>query len=158
MTPHFSYCDTVRGGLSKGLCSDLQKAENFAAKSLLGMKKKESATQALLKLNMMPLEDKRSVHLGVLVHKLNKNIGPRQLVDNYKGLIVRRHSYQTRMRTRGGMNSIQHSTSKFEKSTVQRAISTWNSIPDDIRKIDSTTTFKRHYQAHLLANFREART
>ena len=156
VTPHFSYNDIVWGGMSKGLCADLQKAGNFAAKSLLGMRKKDSATEALIKLNMMPLEDKRTVHLGVFVHKLNQEKGPRQLVDNYKGLIRRNHSYQTRMKTRGVMNSIQHSTSKFEKSTLHRAISTWNSIPNNIRSIDSTSSFKRHYQAHLLAKFKDA--
>ena len=158
VTPHFNYCDTVWGGMSKGLCANLQKTGNFAAKSLLGMKKKDSATEALIKLNMMPLEEKRSVHLGVLVHKLSKSTGPTQLIENYKGLIERRHTYQTRMRTRGEMNSLQHCTSQFEKSTISRAISTWNSIPDNIRKIDSTTTFKHHYQAHLLAKFKDART
>ena len=55
VTPHFSYCDIVWGGLSKKLSNDLQKAGNFAAKSLLGMKKKDSATEALLRLDMMPL-------------------------------------------------------------------------------------------------------
>ena len=158
VTPHLNYCDTVWGGMSKGLCADLQKVGNYAAKSLLGLKRKDSATDALLKLNMMPLKEKRSVHLGVLVHKLNKSSGPTQLIDNYKGLIESRHSYQTRTKTRGDMNSLQHGTSRFENSTISRAIFTWNSIPDEIRKIDSTSTFKRHYQAHLLAKFKDART
>ena len=159
VTPHFNYCDTVWGGLSKKLTKDLQRTGNFAAKALLGKKKRDSATDALVKLNMMPLEDKRSVHLGVLVHKLNRNIGPKQLVENYKGLIDRGHSHQTRMASRRQMNQVQHSSSRFERSTIYRAVDTWNTIPDKIRQIESTSAFKRQYQAHLLSNFKmDART
>ena len=153
VTPHFNYCDTVWGGMSQRLNDDLQRTGNFAAKALLGMKKKDSAKDALLQLNMMPFKDKRSVHLGVLVHKLNKNIGPKELIQNYKGMIERTHSHQTRMASRGDMNHIQHRSSKFEKSTIHRALNTWNSIPDNIRQIDSTGAFKRSYQAHLLSIF-----
>ena len=159
VTPHFSYCDTVWGGLSGKLKDDLQKVGNFAAKSMLGMKKRDSATEALLKLSMMPLEDKRTVHLAVFTHKLVNNIGPAQLVEDYKSLRESRHNHFTRMTTRGDMKSLQHKTDRFERSTLQRAIKTWNNIPVEIRKIDSTSSFKRSFQAHLLTKFKEnART
>ena len=61
VTPHFSYGDVVWDGTSCGLAKDLQKAGNFAAKSLLGSKKRDSATEALRKINMMPLAEKRKV-------------------------------------------------------------------------------------------------
>ena len=37
VTPHFSYGDVVWDGTTTGLSRDLQKAGNFAARSLLGM-------------------------------------------------------------------------------------------------------------------------
>ena len=153
VTPHFSYCDTVWGGLSKGLTRELQKAGNFAAKSMLGLKKRASATSALLRLNMMPLEQKRMVHTGVLVHKLKRGIGPAHLVQEYGGLSRCGHQYQTRSKSRGDMKTITHRTCKFEQSTLQRATQTWNSIPESIRSIDNTSSFKRQYQAHLLNLF-----
>ena len=142
------------GGLTKKLSSQLQKAGNFAAKSMIGMKRRDSATEALLKLNMMPLANKRDVHLGVQVHKLHNQIGPKQLTDDYSGLTKRRHQYNTRNSARGDMSVIPHNTSRFEKSTIYRAISNWNSIPEHIRNIESTSSFKRTYQAHLLARFK----
>ena len=159
VTPHFSYCDTVWGGLSKGLSAELQKAGNFAAKSLLGLKKRASATDALVRLNMMPLDLKRNLHTGVLVHKLRKEVGPWQLVKEYGQQSKTHHQYQTRSRARGDMRTQTHNTSRFEKSTLQRATLTWNSIPEDIRNIDCTSTFKRKYQSHLLTGFiQNART
>ena len=130
VTPHFSYCDTVWGGLSKRLSAELQKAGNFAAKSLLGLKKRASATDALVRLNMMPLDQKRKVHTGVLVHKLRREVGPWQLVKEYSQ--QSQTQYQTRSRTRGDMKTQTHNTSRFEKSTLQRATQTWNNIPEDI--------------------------
>ena len=40
VTPHFNYCDVVWGGISTTRADTLQKTGNFAAKALLGMKKK----------------------------------------------------------------------------------------------------------------------
>ena len=153
VTPHFSYCDTVWGGLSKGLSMELQKAGNFAARSLLGLKKRASATFALVKLNMMPLEQKRMVHTGVLVHKIRKGTGPAYLLNEYGMQSTRGH--QTRSKTRGDMKTLSHNTAKYERSTLQRATQTWNSIPVDIRNIENTSNFKRKYQGHLLNRFKQ---
>ena len=154
VTPHFSYCDTVWGGLSKRASADLQKAGNFAAKSMLGLRKRASATQALIKLNMMPLEEKRRVHLGVLVHKLRNNIGPTQLVKRYNDMAISRHQHNTRFRARGDMVAVTHNSTRYERCTLIRATQTWNSIPGHIRNLDNSSNFKRKYQAHLLDVFK----
>ena len=112
VTPHFSYCDVVWGGASKTLTNDLQKTGNFAARTLLGMKKRESATEALNKLNMMPLERKREVHLGVITHKLLQGKGPKNLVSECQSLTKRQHSHNTRSTKKRDMSIISHRTSK----------------------------------------------
>ena len=154
VTPYFNYCDTVWGGLSKGLTTELQKAGNFAARSLLGLKKRASATSALVTLNMMPLEQKRTVHMGVLVHKLRKGIGPAHLINEYGNQSTCTHQHQTRSKSRGDMKTLTHNTTKFERSSIQRATQAWNSIPLEIRKIENTSSFKKTYQAHLLNQFK----
>ena len=80
VTPHLSYCDIVWDGTSKKWADNLQKTGNFAARSLLGLKKRESASSALSKLNMMTLDKKTKVHLGVMTHKLIQGKGPSGLV------------------------------------------------------------------------------
>ena len=120
---------------------------------MLGLKKRASATSALVRLNLMPLEQKRMVHTGVLVHKLRKDIGPAILVQEYGSRSLQSHQYQTRSKSRGDMKALTHNTSKFEQSTLQRATRTWNSIPEDIQMVESTSSFKRQYQTHLLNQF-----
>ena len=102
----------------------------------------------------MPLEEKRKVHLGVLVHKLKKGNGPSQLIEDY-GRSISYHKYHTRSKKRGDMTTLSHNTSKFEKSTIQRATRTWNAIPQELRNIDDTSKFKRAYQSHLLNKYKQ---
>ena len=93
MTPHFSYCDIVWGGTPAIHSESLQKTGNFAAQALLGLKKRSSAKKALKKLNMLPLASKRTIHLGVFVHKIVHNGGPEELVSRYTGPLTRDHKH-----------------------------------------------------------------
>ena len=151
---HLSYCDIVWDGTSKKYAEDLQKTGNFAARSLLGLKKRESASSALSKLNMMTLDKKREVHLGVMTHKLMRGKGPRGLVLECQQATRRSHQYQTRHATSCDMSSIAHRTTKRESSFAYRATKCWNSIPPAIRNIESTSLFKNKFQSFLLAKYR----
>ena len=153
VTPHFSYADVVWDGTTNTLANDLQRAGNFAAKSLLGLKKRDSASSALKKLNMMPLAEKRKVHLGVMAHKFVQSRGPSELCTVYRNLTTRRHDHNTRSTSRKDMRTLTHRTSKFNRSTLQRATKLWNEIPQSIRKIENTSTFKIHFQKHLQQKF-----
>ena len=154
VTPHFSYCDVVWGGTSNTLSNNLQRTGNFAAKAMLGMKKRDSASEALKKLNMMPLEKKREVHLGVLTHKLFHGKGPKELVTTAQTSSMRQHHHFTRNAARRNMATIQHRTTKSEASFAQRSVKCWNSIPLTIRNIDNSSNFKKSYQHYLLSNFK----
>ena len=118
------------------------------------MKKRESATEALNKLNMMPLERKREVHLGVITHKLLQGKGPKNLVSECQSLTKRQHSHNTRSTKKRDMSIISHRTSKSESSFTQRSVACWNNIPLAIRSIDSTSSFKRTFQQLLLTNYK----
>ena len=153
VTPHFSYCDVVWGGANRTISSELQRTGNFAAKAMLGMKKRDSASEALKRLNMMTLDKKRDVHLGVMTHKLIQGKGPRELVSMCQSLTKRRHHHFTRHSARQDMGSIQHRTAKSESSFTQRSIKCWNNIPQTIRNIDNASNFKKSLQQFLLSKY-----
>ena len=154
VTPHFSYCDVVWGGANKTISNELQRTGNFAAKAMLGMKKKDSASEALQRLNMMTLDKKRDIHLGVLTHKLVQGKGPKELVSACKSLTNRKHHHFTRNSARQDMSSIQHRTVKSESSFTQRSIKCWNNIPLAIRNIDNTSNFKKSLQQFHMTKFK----
>ena len=154
VTPHLNYCDIIWDGTSVTNAKALQKTGNFAAKALLGLKRKSSGTEALKKLNMVPLWLKRKIHMGVFVHKMMHSNGPKSIADRYKDKIKRTHSHHTRAAARADMQITAHKTSRFKLSTQHRAVRCWNDIPIDLRAIPDTSVFKRRYQSLLVNNFK----
>lgn len=69
VTPHFSYADIIWNKCGTANCKKIQQAQNFAAKSMTGESKYSSATQALKKLELIPLSEKRKINEAVLVKK-----------------------------------------------------------------------------------------
>ena len=154
VTPHLNYCDIVWGGISKKWSQEIQKSGNQAAKTLLGLKKRASASTALCTLNMMPLSEKRKVHMGVFAHKIANQNGPTAITSRYQSLMERNHKYETRAAARRDFITLTHRTARFDASTLQRATRCWNSIPQNIRQIESTSSFKKTYQKCLLEIFK----
>ena len=153
VAPHFNYCDVVWHGISAAQSRSLQKTANFAARALLGEKKNTSATQALRKMNMVPLSLKRDIHMGVFVHKLTNSNGPKETVQRYNDRIKRNHDHHTRAAAKADMTIITHNTSKFKTSTQFRALKCWNTIPTALRSISDASTFKKQYQRFLVNNY-----
>jgi hypothetical protein len=56
ITPHFDCADVVSGGCGKTNCKKLQLALNFAAKSITGNRKHDTATNSLQKLKFLNLQ------------------------------------------------------------------------------------------------------
>ena len=154
VAPHFNYCDVVWDGISTTLTNSLQRTANFAARVLLGAKRKTSATEALKKLNMVPLSLKRTIHMGVFVHKIVHSNGPREIVQRYQERLQATHSHYTRATARADMKSMTHNTSRFKTSTQLRAVKCWNNIPTDLRSIQDSSAFKKRYQSILVDKFK----
>ena len=66
---HFNYVDTVWAGCGSKNQGKLQRTQNSAVKSILGMNRRESATEALKKAGLIPLQEKQKVHEGVYAYK-----------------------------------------------------------------------------------------
>ena len=154
VAPHFSYCDVVWDGTSKKCANDLQSSGNFAARALLGLKKRSSATEALRRLDMMPLSEKRKVHVGVFIHKAIHDNAPKDITERYGRMLERGHSHDTRSVSRGDMATVAHRTARYDQSTQQRAVKCWNGLPVELRNMENTSTFKKTYQKLLLNCFK----
>ena len=62
ISPLFNYADVVWGGCGKKESLSLQKVQNFAARSITGNKKHDSATESLKTLKLLNLEQRRQIH------------------------------------------------------------------------------------------------
>ena len=148
---HFNYVDTVWTGCGSINKSKLQRTQNTAAKSILGLSKHASTTEALQKTRLLPLEEKWKIHEAVYAHKAITGNFPKAITRQY-------HQQQSLVANRSAGRKIlkipQHKTEHFKNSPIYRTIATWNSIPQEIKESETTTTFKNKYQAYKQQTFK----
>ena len=143
---HLSYADIIWSGCSQANKQKLQCVQNFAFKSILGMKKFDSATQALTTLKHLNLEEKRNIHEAVFTHKVQAGKMPSNLTEDYKNLQPR---LQHRSAAQGTLNIPKHTTTKYENSVLYRTIKSWNKTSPSIRT-ENTATFKKKLQSQMI--------
>ena len=148
---HLKYADTVWAGCNVRDQNKLQRTQNLAVKSILGMKKYESATTALKKANLLPLETKRKIHEAVYIQKGLSNKLPKSVCEKYQQL-----QPQTSFRSSNQkvLTIPKHKTEKFKHSPLYRTVNIWNSIPLQIKEIENSATFKRNLQKYLQKDFK----
>ena len=144
--PHFSYCDVIWGGCGVVNAKRLQTTQNYAVKSILGKRKRDSATDALTQLKFLNLKQRRSVHEAVFSHKALNKKQPDSINRQYESLIP---ISNTRAASTKTLNLPRHKTAKYQHSLLYRSIKTWNSLPHTI-SYDTTQQMKRQYQKHLI--------
>ena len=145
---HFNYADTVWGGCSTKNQNKLQRTQNAAVKSMMGLKPRDSSTQALRKANLLTLQQKRQIHESVYVHKALAGKLPSQICQQYQN---QRSLKNYRSAERKILTIPKHQTENYKNSPLYRTITAWNNTPNSI-KITETSTFKKNLQAHLQKN------
>ena len=144
---HYNYADTVWTGCGSSNEKKLQTTQNFAARSILGRRKRTSATDALKTLKFLPLKDKRKVHEAVYVHKaLNEKL-PIEITNHYTDQLSKKN---LRSSTQTKLNIPVHKTQQYQCSPLYRTIKSWNSTPTELRAETITNTFKKKLQSYLL--------
>ena len=148
---HLNYADTVWAGCNMQNQNKLQRTQNLAVKSILGMKKHESANEALKMAKLLPLCEKRTIHEAVYIHKGLNNQLPSSICKQYESF---KPDTNNRSSTKQMLSIPTHKTERFKSSPLYRTIQTWNSIPQKIKEIENTDTFKKSFQKYCQDNFR----
>ena len=145
ISPLFNYADVVWGGCDKKASQSLQKVQNFAARSITGNRKTDSATESLKKLKLLNLEQRRKIHESVFVHKAILQQNSENLNQEYRKYVPQTN---TRHANKGKLNVPKHKSTKFEKSPLYRSIKAWNECPDNLPQ-DNIKQHKVQLQNHL---------
>ena len=148
---HLKYADTVWAGCDVADKQKLQRTQNLAVKSILGMKKYDSASEALKKAKLLPLDHKQKIHEAVYIHKGLAHKLPSPICDQYNQL--KPQSTSSRSIDQQLLNIHSHKTEKYKHSPLYRTIKIWNSIPLNIKTIENSSTFKKNLQQHFQKNF-----
>ena len=102
------------------------------------------------RLGWITLAQKRRLHKTVLLHRIIKGNGPKilteKLIDfNHTGLKT------TRGTTGGNLYIPRTKTNYMKKSFFHDSARIWNSLPNELKAIDSNTKFKDKLQAYFFA-------
>ena len=145
VTPHFAYADTIWSNCGATNSNKVQQAQNFAAKSMIGAKKHSSSTEALKKLQLIPLNEKRSINTAIHVKKALMGKAPENIQQMYQHQLSKE---STRAATRGDFNYPRHQLTQYQQGAFYSSLKTWNSIPLHLRE-KPLTSFKTSLQTHL---------
>ena len=144
VTPHFSYADIIWNNCGSSNCNKIQQAQNYAAKSMLGLCKSTSSTQALKKLEMIPLADKRKINLAIHVKKALEQKSP----ENIQNLYLKQQSLQNNRATEKRiLNFPKHNLQQYQEGTFYTSIKAWNAVPTHLKNT-TLTTFKKNLQTY----------
>ena len=154
IAPLFNYGDVIWGGCDEKDSKSLQKVQNFAARSICGRRRYDSASQSLKELRLLDLKTRRKVHEAVFTHKALSNKTAEntcKIFENYKPLTQTRHANSRKLNIPG------HTHAKYKKCPTYRCIKTWNTLPkglpeDDIRK------HKKAHQKYLIEKYYPQKT
>ena len=151
VVPHFTYGDIIWINLSQSNSNKLQLAQNFAAKSMLGRRKRSSATEALKTLELIPLQQKREIHLAVHVKKALEG----QTTDNIN-MMYQNHinNNNTRAAARGDLTYPKLRLDQYSKGVFYSSIKLWNSLPQHLRN-NNLNVFINELQKAYVKNFIE---
>ena len=146
VTPHFSYGDVIWNKCGRTNTNKLQQAQNYAAKSILGISKYSSSKESLKKLELLPLEDKRNIHTAVFVKKCLEGQAPKALTSRY-------NSFQRPVRLRqGNLQLPTHRTQQYENGPLYSSLKIWNEVPQNLKQTN-LTNFKNEFQKQKLSTF-----
>ena len=146
ISPLFDYADVIWGGCGKVNSNKLQVVQNFAAKSITGNKKYDSATNSLQKIKFLKLQQRRTIHESVFAHKSLLHINPPNINAEYDNQLP---TTNTRSAKEGKLNLPKHRTSKYQNSPFYRCIKSWNSCPASI-PAENPKVHKTHFQKYLI--------
>ena len=145
ISPQFSYADVVWGGCLQKESDSLQRIQNFAAKSITGHRKYDSASNSLNQLNLLNLQQRRKVHETVFIHKALLQKSTANLNEQYNQYISTANTRQAEARK---LTIPAHKTSKFERSPLYRTILSWNRCPPNLT-FDSIKSHKNSLQKFM---------
>ena len=143
---HLNYADIIWSGCNETNKKKLQNVQNFALKSILGMKKYDSATDALKILKYLNLEEKRNIHEAVFAHKALTSKMPTLITTEYLNLL----SYEDhRSAMKGNLQIPRHKKNLYKSSVLYRTVNAWNNTSPTIRTEDAGK-FKRELQKNMV--------
>ena len=143
------YCNCVLAGLPKTTIAPLQRAQNAAARLILGLQFRDHVTPALQRLHWLPIEWRVKYKLCLMMYSIHTRQCPAYLSDLVHAVADRP--------SRPGLRSSQ--TERYdvprctgtlgERAFAYAAPTAWNSLPAELHTVNELKRFKKLLKTHL---------
>ena len=145
--PYFDYCCEVWDVFGETQSKRLQKLQNRAARIILNVSNDTDHSVALQALGWKTLKVERKKAKAKMMYKLLNNMGPQSLTDLFtnKGEMI---SYNLR-NISSTLCLPKPRTNYLKKSFMYDGSSLWNSIPEEIKKSISLSSFRTKIAAYI---------
>ena len=144
------YCSSVWANTSRKNLDKLQKIQNFAARILTGTNKYQHISPVLQDLNWLPVCLNVKLREGVMAFWCVKGFAPLYLSEKF---VKRSDVHSNRTRNRDKLQIPKCKSTSGQRTFYYRAVTAWNSMPEDLRNCVSIGDFKKKLQALLLDEF-----
>lgn len=126
--PHFDYCDVVWGNACKKYLSKLDKLQNSAGKTILGLPRRYPTDILLNTLGWQKLHMRRLTHLNTMVYKSLTNSLPSNLC-NILNQVSESHSHRTRAGSNGNLVPPPCKNMSDKRKFTYRGVVSFNDLP-----------------------------
>jgi hypothetical protein len=146
IAPHFDYCASILWNASNENIKKLQLLQNKGMRTILNCKYDAPIRDMLCRLEWLNVRQKLALDVLVLIKKiLNKEV-PSYLCDEVQ-FANHIHNYSTRTATDFYIPAINSVFGK--KSLFQDGFRLYNSLPQEIKNIETTKSFKLKCKIHM---------
>ena len=145
-----NYCDLVYGNATQCVLSKLQKSQNFAPRIVTGVRKYDHISPALVRLNWVPLKERRLEHRLNFIHKCVNRAAPAYLSDCF-GRNYEIHSYNARDRL---LLTLPRALSNSgQPMFLHKGASEFNKLPNNVRTEPNYNKYKIAVYSHVRTSF-----
>ena len=142
------YCNSLLLGCPKHLLEKLQKVQHSAARLVLKAHKRGHVSPLLRTLHWLPIQASIEYKLSTLCHSFFSDTAPVYLSD-----LLRVYSLSRQLRSSSDSRTLRSPHIRPKHLDIvhfpNAAPAVWNSLPHDIRHIQSVTAFKTALKTHL---------
>jgi len=143
------YCNALLAGLSAASLRPLQRVQNAAARLILGLKWSDHITPALKELHWLPVEQRISYKLCIMVHKCLHNQCPDYLCELFTNISDIPTRSTLRSASDGKLNVPRTRLHFGERAFAVAGAQEWNSLPTELRSINDFLIFKAKLKTHF---------
>jgi len=143
------YCNSVLVGLPTSTLAPLQRVQNAAARLILGLSRRSHITPALKQLHWLPVKFRIIFKIAITIHNILHERSPPYLNNLITFSVGGPQRRQLRSTTARSATVIRTRTQFGRRAFSVCGPDIWNSLPVNIRLIDSHPSFRRALKTHL---------